>query len=109
LHVVNKKKVRQLAAAMAVIAEEIIDANVTSAGIEIKPSGDLVIKFIVDELCLWISSKISSSIPKTLSGFLIFFLALNKFSKVVTGLQINLYLEQPMEIQLFATFFQRRK
>jgi hypothetical protein len=40
LHVVNKKKVRQLAAAMAVIAEEIIDANVTSAGIEIKPSGD---------------------------------------------------------------------
>jgi hypothetical protein len=23
--------------------------------------------------------------------------------------QINLYLEQPMEIQLFATFFQRRK
>jgi hypothetical protein len=25
------------------------------------------------------------------------------------GLQINLYLEQPMEIQLFATFFQRRK
>jgi hypothetical protein len=27
----------------------------------------------------------------------------------VTGLQINLYLEQPMEIQLFATFFQRRK
>jgi hypothetical protein len=111
LHVVNKKKVRQLAAAMAVIAEEIIDANVTSAGIEIKPSGDFVIKFIVDELCLWISSEISSSriIPKTLSGFLIFFLALNKFSKVVTGLQINLYLEQPMEIQLFATFFQRRK
>jgi hypothetical protein len=28
---------------------------------------------------------------------------------MVTGLQINLYLEQPMEIQLFATFFQRRK
>jgi hypothetical protein len=28
---------------------------------------------------------------------------------VLTGLQINLYLEQPMEIQLFATFFQRRK
>jgi hypothetical protein len=27
----------------------------------------------------------------------------------LTGLQINLYLEQPMEIQLFATFFQRRK
>jgi hypothetical protein len=27
----------------------------------------------------------------------------------VTGLQINVYLEQPMEIQLFATFFQRRK
>jgi hypothetical protein len=27
----------------------------------------------------------------------------------VTGLQINLYLEQLMEIQLFATFFQRRK
>jgi hypothetical protein len=27
----------------------------------------------------------------------------------ITGLQINLYLEQPMEIQLFATFFQRRK
>jgi hypothetical protein len=26
----------------------------------------------------------------------------------LTGLQINLYLEQPMEIQLFATFFQRR-
>jgi hypothetical protein len=26
----------------------------------------------------------------------------------VTGLQIHLYLEQPMEIQLFATFFQRR-
>jgi hypothetical protein len=35
----------------------------------------------------------------------------NKFSKIIqiTGLQINLYLEQPMEIQLFATFFQRRK
>jgi hypothetical protein len=28
---------------------------------------------------------------------------------IVTGLQINLYLEQPMEIQLFATFFQPRK
>jgi hypothetical protein len=28
---------------------------------------------------------------------------------VLTGLQINLYLEQPMEIQLFATFLQRRK
>jgi hypothetical protein len=28
---------------------------------------------------------------------------------VITGLQINLYLERPMEIQLFATFFQRRK
>jgi hypothetical protein len=27
----------------------------------------------------------------------------------ITGLQINLYLEQPMEIQLFATFLQRRK
>jgi hypothetical protein len=27
----------------------------------------------------------------------------------ITGLQINLYLEQPMEIQLFATFVQRRK
>jgi hypothetical protein len=27
----------------------------------------------------------------------------------VTDLQIHLYLEQPMEIQLFATFFQRRK
>jgi hypothetical protein len=27
----------------------------------------------------------------------------------ITGLQINLYLEQPMEIQLFPTFFQRRK
>jgi hypothetical protein len=27
----------------------------------------------------------------------------------IKGLQINLYLEQPMEIQLFATFFQRRK
>jgi hypothetical protein len=35
----------------------------------------------------------------------------NKLSKIIqiTGLQINLYLEQPMEIQLFATFFQRRK
>jgi hypothetical protein len=30
-------------------------------------------------------------------------------SALVTGLQINLYLEQPMEMQLFATFFQRRK
>jgi hypothetical protein len=29
--------------------------------------------------------------------------------KNITGLQINLYLEQPMEIQLFATFLQRRK
>jgi transketolase N-terminal domain/subunit len=28
---------------------------------------------------------------------------------LITGHQINLYLEQPMEIQLFATFFQRRK
>jgi hypothetical protein len=28
---------------------------------------------------------------------------------ILTDLQINLYLEQPMEIQLFATFFQRRK
>jgi hypothetical protein len=28
---------------------------------------------------------------------------------VITGIQINLYLEQPMEIQLFAPFFQRRK
>jgi hypothetical protein len=28
---------------------------------------------------------------------------------IVTGLQINLYLEQPMEIQLFVTFFPRRK
>jgi hypothetical protein len=28
---------------------------------------------------------------------------------LITGLQINLYLEQPMEIQLFATFFQRIK
>jgi hypothetical protein len=28
---------------------------------------------------------------------------------IVTGLQINLYLEQPIEIQLFATFFQCRK
>jgi hypothetical protein len=28
---------------------------------------------------------------------------------IITGLQINLYLEQPMKIQLFATFFQRRK
>jgi hypothetical protein len=27
----------------------------------------------------------------------------------ITGLQINFYLEQPMEIQVFATFFQRRK
>jgi hypothetical protein len=24
---------------------------------------------------------------------------------IVTGLQINVYLEQPMKIQLFATFF----
>jgi hypothetical protein len=30
-------------------------------------------------------------------------------STQITGLQINLYLEQPMEMQLFATFFQRRK
>jgi hypothetical protein len=29
--------------------------------------------------------------------------------KIITGLQINLHLEQPMEIKLFATFFQRRK
>jgi hypothetical protein len=28
---------------------------------------------------------------------------------LVMALQIHLYLEQPMEIQLFATFFQRRK
>jgi hypothetical protein len=28
---------------------------------------------------------------------------------IVTCLQINLYLEQPMEVQLFATFLQRRK
>jgi hypothetical protein len=28
---------------------------------------------------------------------------------VITGFQINLFLEQPMEIQLFTTFFQRRK
>jgi hypothetical protein len=28
---------------------------------------------------------------------------------ILTGLQINLYLEQPMEIHLFAKFFQRRK
>jgi hypothetical protein len=27
----------------------------------------------------------------------------------IKGLQINLYLEQAMEIQLFAKFFQRRK
>jgi hypothetical protein len=27
----------------------------------------------------------------------------------LTGLQINLYLGQPVAIQLFATFFQRRK
>jgi hypothetical protein len=27
----------------------------------------------------------------------------------ITCLQINLYLEQPMEVQLFATFLQRRK
>jgi hypothetical protein len=27
----------------------------------------------------------------------------------LTCLQINLYLEQPMEVQLFATFLQRRK
>jgi hypothetical protein len=33
----------------------------------------------------------------------------NCFHRDITGLQINLYLEQPMEIQLFATFFQRRK
>jgi hypothetical protein len=29
--------------------------------------------------------------------------------KNITCLQINLYLEQPMEVQLFATFLQRRK
>jgi hypothetical protein len=28
---------------------------------------------------------------------------------LITCLQINLYLEQPMEVQLFATFLQRRK
>jgi hypothetical protein len=28
---------------------------------------------------------------------------------IITGLQINLYLEQPIEIQLFAKCFQRRK
>jgi hypothetical protein len=33
----------------------------------------------------------------------------NFLAGIATGLQINLYLEQPMEIQLFATFFQRRK
>jgi hypothetical protein len=27
----------------------------------------------------------------------------------IKGPQINLYLEQPMEIQLLATFFQRKK
>jgi hypothetical protein len=27
----------------------------------------------------------------------------------IKGLQTNLYLDQPMEIQLLATFFQRRK
>jgi hypothetical protein len=32
-----------------------------------------------------------------------------KIKTLTTGLQINLYLEQPMEIQLFTTFFQRRK
>jgi hypothetical protein len=32
-----------------------------------------------------------------------------EWSSIVTGLQINLYLEQSREIQLFATFFQRRK
>jgi hypothetical protein len=32
----------------------------------------------------------------------------NSFNKL-TCLQINLYLEQPMEVQLFATFLQRRK
>jgi hypothetical protein len=30
-------------------------------------------------------------------------------TKQITCLQINLYLEQPMEVQLFATFLQRRK
>jgi hypothetical protein len=30
-------------------------------------------------------------------------------TKIITCLQINLYLEQPMEVQLFATFLQRRK
>jgi hypothetical protein len=30
-------------------------------------------------------------------------------TEIVTCLQINLYLEQPMEVQLFATFLQRRK
>jgi hypothetical protein len=33
----------------------------------------------------------------------------NQICTYITGIQINLYLEQPMEIQLFATFFQRRK
>jgi hypothetical protein len=31
------------------------------------------------------------------------------FIRTRTGLQINLYLEQPMEIQLLAIFFQLRK
>jgi hypothetical protein len=34
---------------------------------------------------------------------------IKKIKTLTTGLQINLYLEQPMEIQLFTTFFQRRK
>jgi hypothetical protein len=65
----------------------------TYVDIIIKYTGDLVIK----KDCL-----------KLRTHFIRLFATLQPEYNI-TGLQINLYLEQPMEIQLFATFFQRRK
>jgi hypothetical protein len=46
----------------------------------------------------------------TIGIFISFFKSSSLIAPIIlNGLQINLYLEQPMEIQLFATFFQRRK
>jgi hypothetical protein len=46
----------------------------------------------------------------TIGIFIIFFKSSSPIAPIIlNGIQINLYLEQPMEIQLFATFFQRRK
>jgi hypothetical protein len=72
-----------------------------------------VVNYIISYVCFLTFNRSTSTFivhdKETKLKQLNFSFSTQSLRTLITGLQINLYLEQPMEIQLFATFFQRRK